>query len=52
MDRMVGTEFEAGLASLKAIAEKTPRENNRVDTVKAKLIVAFFPGHVNRTSLS
>ena len=24
MDRMVGTEFEAGLASLKAIAEKTP----------------------------
>jgi hypothetical protein len=24
MDRMVGTEFEAGLASLKALAEKTP----------------------------
>jgi hypothetical protein len=24
MDRMVGTEFEAGLASLKAIAEKSP----------------------------
>jgi len=24
MDRMVGTEFEAGLAGLKAIAEKTP----------------------------
>ena|SRR5438094_1839147 len=24
MDRMVGSEFEAGLASLKAIAEKTP----------------------------
>jgi hypothetical protein len=24
MDRMVGTEFEAGLASLKTIAEKTP----------------------------
>jgi hypothetical protein len=24
MDRMVGTQFEAGLASLKAIAEKTP----------------------------
>jgi len=24
MDRMVGGEFEAGLASLKAIAEKTP----------------------------
>ena len=24
MDRMVGSEFDAGLASLKAIAEKTP----------------------------
>ena len=24
MDRMVGTQFEAGLASLKTIAEKTP----------------------------
>ena len=24
MDRMIGTEFEAGLASLKTIAEKTP----------------------------